>query len=324
MGAPLVRRTVEVQATAVPGPEAASGVPSRRPIPVGVATGPLEAPPAGQRPLAAVARGAVAGVPTTLFPTVVVAATTTEATGLVPGARRLGAALTLEAKANTGALRGPRGPVRAAAAASRVPTATVAPPRVPRVRGVAPTAGVAVPTTPSPIAEAATAPRRRPTAPRAPIGAGAPTAPLAATVAGTPRQAWRVRLASVATDAWAATTAVPTPGGPAGPGVAAVAAHAPGVPTPTVTGPLPVGKAGRLAAKVAPGQGVVAPSPTAIRPRVLGPSWPTAAALPTVPAEDSGTSWCTERSPVVVRMCANHGQKRSTLRRGHSPTLTKY
>lgn len=155
--ATLIRGTVEVQAATVPRPEAASGVPCRRPIPVGVAAGPVEAPPAGEGALAAVARGAEAGVPATLVPAVVVAATTPEASGLVPGARRLGATLAVEAKADAGALRGPRGPIRAATATTGVPAASMAPTRLPRVRGVTPTAGVAVPATPSPVTEAATA-----------------------------------------------------------------------------------------------------------------------------------------------------------------------
>lgn len=65
-----------------------------------------------------------------------------------------------------------------------------------------------------------------------------------------------------------------------------MAAHAPGVPTAAVAGPLPVGETRRLASEVTPGEGVVTPTATAIRPRVPRASG-AAAALPAVPAEDS-------------------------------------
>lgn len=157
MGAPIVLGAVEVQATALPRPEATSGVPVGRPIPVGLAAGPVEASSTGEGALAARPHEPGSGVPTTVVPALVVAGPAALGPRLAAGVVRLGATLALEAKADAGALRRPREPIRKAAATAGVPTTAMAPTRVPRVRGVAPTAGVAVPPTSSSVAAAATA-----------------------------------------------------------------------------------------------------------------------------------------------------------------------
>lgn len=273
VGSAFVLSTVEVQATTLPGPEAASSVPVRRPIPIGVATGPTEALAAGERAFAARPVRPVPGVPTTVVPAVVVAAAASEVPRLAAGATGLGGPLALETEAYAGALRRPCGTFRQTAATSLVQATSVAPAPVPCVRGVAPASCVARTSEASSVTKATAASRRRPSSVPGSVVAEASAASVTACLARTSPSSRGPGLTFVASGLAAATSTVPGERLPSASGLASLTAYGPGLPSSVTTGPVPLSKARRLASEVTAGQGLMASAPAAVRPwRSSGPA----------------------------------------------------
>lgn len=249
MGAPVVLSTAEVQPTAVPRPEAASGVPLRRPIPIGKPAGPAKTQPTRVRALVARQVRAVPSVPTTVVPVVVLATAATAPTSVAASVASLSVRLALELEAHAVPLRRPREPVRTAATPAIVPATAMAPTRVPRVRGVAPAPSVTIPASTPSVAAAAAAARLSPaTASQATRVQAARPTPLASLLARATIAPRRVRLATFATGTPTAIAPLPVPGLLPASGLAALAAHALGRAAATIPRPVPLSEPRSLAA----------------------------------------------------------------------------
>lgn len=258
VGPTIVLGAVEVEPASVPGPEAASSVPLRRPVPARLATAPTEQAPTGLRtgPTRAPRAGTCSA--TTAVPVVVLAAAATATSPALPSATSRRPTQPIVAKAHPGALRPARIAIRAATANTVSATAALTPTRVALLRGVAPTAKPMSTSIAPSVAATATASRPRAATQRA-IGSPAAIAALrAAALERLPLTARRrdlATLAAVRPDAIAVVPkALPTPS----PDVAAIAVDAVGLLGPAITGPVPVGEARPIAAKLAVGLGLVA------------------------------------------------------------------